>query len=96
MLSYEESNNLMMDMTFRGRVKVACLKFAAYIMDEAGNTPAHNVRMKWAKDTYQMPDTVAQQIQNPTVMDSAVQADGDKITDIALQSAVEGVVNKML
>ena len=96
MLSYEESQALMSDITFRGRVKVACLKYASYIMDEAGTVPAHNTRMKWAAKTFQMPDSVAGEVQPPTVMDAAVQEKGAAITDLALQSAVEGVVNKIM
>lgn len=96
MLTYEESSQLMNDPTFRGRVKVACLKYADYIMNEPGNVTAHNVRMKWAGKAFQMPDSVAQEIQPPTVMDAAVQDKGAAVTDLALQSAVEGVINKMM
>lgn len=95
-MTYTESAALMVDIEFRGRIKVACLTYAKYIMDEAGSTPAHNSRMKWAGQTYQSPDQVAQQVQHPTVMDAAVQADGAAITDSGLQSAVEKVVNQTL
>jgi hypothetical protein len=44
----------------------------------------------------QNPDAIAGQIQPPTVMDPAVQTAGSAVTDIALQAAVEGVVNKIL
>jgi hypothetical protein len=64
--------------------------------------PAHSSRIKWAQNTMNMPDGAAATTTPPTVMDVAVQgagidADGDStITDAALQSAVENVVNKML
>lgn len=95
-MTYEESAALMQDIVFRNRVKVACLKFADYIMAEAQNTPAHNTRMRWATDATRQPDLTAQQIQPPTVMDGAVQAAGAEITDAALQSSVETVVNKLM
>ena len=95
-MTYEESAALMTDITFRGRIKVACLKFASSIMIEATSVPAHNTRLRWAQQTYQQPDQVAQTTQPPTVMDPAVQSAGAEITDLALQGAVEGVVNKVL
>jgi len=95
-MSYEESAALMMDPEFRGRVKVACMKFAAYIMDEAASTPAHSTRIKWAQQAMANPEMVAGQVQPPTVMDAAVQAAGPSIADPALQTAVETTVNKLL
>lgn len=95
-MTYEESATLMTDIVFRNRIKVACLKFADYILVEPQNTPAHNTRSKWASNTFNQPDLAAQQVQPPTVMDPAVQTAGAAITDAALQSAVEGVVNKLL
>lgn len=96
MLTYEESAALMNDMAFRGRVKVGCLKYADYIFNEANTTPAHNTRMRWATTTVQSPDVVAAGIQPPVVMDSAVQEAGAEITDAALQSSIETVINKLL
>ena len=86
----------MTDFAFRGRVKVACLKYADSIMLEPTSTDAHNTRQRWAQNCFQQPDTVAAQTQPPVVMDAAVQLAGDGITDAALQGAVESVVNKML
>jgi hypothetical protein len=95
-LTYEESATLMNDATFRGRVKVSSLHYAAYIMGESNATPAHSTRIKWAQQTYKMPDTVAQQITPSTVMQDAVQTQGAAISDTDLQSAVETVVNQMM
>ena len=95
-MTYEESAALMSDSAFRGRVKVACLKFADYIFNEDTATPAHNTRIKWANNTMQNPEMVAAQVQPTVVMDAAVQAAGADITDEALQSAVEGVINKLM
>ena len=95
-MTYEESDALMRDPAFRGRVKVAALKYAGSIMIEATTTPAHNTRERWAMATYQNPEGTAAQLQPATVMDPAVQAAGADITDDALQAAVEGVVNKMM
>ena len=95
-MTYTESATLMSDPAFRGRIKVAVLKYADSIMNEASTVPAHNTREKWAVSTMQQPDMVAGQIQPPTVMDPAVQQDGAAVTDAGLQAAVEGVVNKLL
>ena len=95
-LTYEQSAALMTDAIFIGRIKVACLKYADFISLEAASVPAHSTRIKWAQQTFLMPDSSAAQVTPATVMDPAVQTDGSAITDTALQSAVENSVNKML
>jgi hypothetical protein len=95
-LTYDQSAALMTDLAFRGRVKVACLKYADSIMIEASSTPAHNTRERWAMSAMQQPEIVAAQIQPSAVMDPAVQESGSAITDVLLQGSVETVVNKML
>jgi len=95
-MTYSAAAALSVDPEFRGRVKISCLKYADSIMIEASSVPAHNSRQKWAITAMQNPDVVAAQIQQPTVMDPAVQAAGAAIEDIALQGAVEAVVNKLL
>lgn len=95
-LSYEASAALMKDPTFVDRVKVACLKFADYILSEATTTPAHNTRVRWAQTATTAPDSIAQSLTPPVVMDGAVQQDGAAITDAALQTTVETVVNKLM
>ena len=95
-LDYTQSDELMKDPVFRGRVKVACLKYADYVHNEAPGSPGHTSRLRWAQQTFQSPDTVAAQIQSPVVMDAAVQTAGAAITDAALQTAVEGVISKFI
>jgi hypothetical protein len=95
-MTYEESAALMIDMTFRGRVKVAVLKYADFIMNESPGVTAHNARVRWAAQTYQQPDRTAQETQPPAVMDSNVQTHGANVTDELLQSAVEATVNKLI
>jgi hypothetical protein len=95
-MTYEESNALMSDPAFKGRVKVACLKYADSILGEDASVPAHSTRLRWAANTFSSPDGTAAQVQPPTVMDAAVQEAGAEITDQALQGSVETVVNKML
>jgi hypothetical protein len=98
----EESNTLMMNVIFRGRIKVEALRFADSILIEAAATPAHNTRVRWANETFRTPDLTAQTLQPGVVMDPAVQTaaidpDGDSaISDAALGGAVQAVVNKML
>jgi len=95
-VTYQESADLMTDATFRGRVKVSVLKFADSILNEEPSVVAHNTRMKWANQAMQNPDMTAMSIQQPTVMDAAVQSAGAQITDNALQSAVEATILKQL
>ena len=95
-LTYAESAALMKDPSFVDRVKVACLKFADFILNEAVTTPGHSSRYRWAQQTTANPDAAAQTTTPPTVMDGAVQADGAAITDAALQVSVESVVNRLL
>ena len=95
-MTYDDSSKLMNDMAFRGRIKVAALKYADSILGEASDIPAHNSRYKWAQQTTQQPDIIAQQLQPPVVMDAAVQSAGSAITDDALQGSVEAVVNKII
>jgi hypothetical protein len=95
-MTYTESAALMIDNDFRGRIKVACLKYATSIMDESSTVPNHNTRMKWAASCFGAPDSTAAQIQPPTVMDAAVQSAGAAIDDASLQGAVETTINKMM
>jgi len=95
-MTYEQSAALMMDLTFRSRIKVACLVFAEYILGEATSTPAHVTRARWATNCFQSPDMTAQQVQPGVVMDGAVQEQGAEISDSALQGAVEITVNKIM
>jgi hypothetical protein len=95
-LDYAGSAALMNDLEFRGRIKVACLKYADFIMLEAASVPAHATRIRWAQNTFLSPDGAAGTVTPAVVMDPAVQAAGATIADPALQSAVENTVNKML
>jgi len=95
-MTYEESAALMNDFEFRGRIKVAALKYADAILIEASNVPAHNSRFRWAQSTYQNPELAATQLHPPVVMDPAVQADGAAIEDLPLQGAVQAVVDKIV
>lgn len=95
-MTYDESSQLMMDSAFGGRIKVAVLKYAAYIQDEATSVPAHSSRLRWAQGAFQNPTMTATQIQPPTVMTPQVQSAGAEVTDANLQTAVESVVSKFL
>ena len=95
-LTYADSDQLMQDLQFRGRIKVAALTYAAYISNEATTVPAHNTRLKWSGECMKGPDFMAQQLQPVVVMDPAVQQDGAAITDQALQAAVEDAINQFI
>lgn len=95
-LTYEQSSELMGDMVFRGRVKVACLTYANYIYGEPATTPGHSSRIKWSQMTMTSPEAAAAQVTPTVVMDPSIQQDGSAVTDAGLQSAVENSINKML
>jgi hypothetical protein len=95
-MTYIESAALMNDFEFRGRIKVAALKYADAIFIESEATPAHNTRQRWATATFQNPEQAAITLHSPVVMDPAVQTAGKDVDDLGLQGAVEGVINKML
>ena len=95
-LTYEESAKLMNDPIFKGRVKVACLKFSNYIMEEPGTTSAHGARSRWATGCINQPDATANTVTPPTVMDTAIQSAGSAVDDATLQSAVEKVINSLI
>ena len=95
-LDYTQSADLMKDPVFINRVKVACLKYADYIQNEGPGTAGHTSRIRWAQQTFSAPESTAQTVTPPVVMDGQVQQDGGAITDAALQTAVEGVVNKFM
>ena len=95
-LDYAASADLMNDQGFRGRVKVASLKYATYIVNEAPSVEAHSARYRWAQATFAQPDMAAANITPMVVMDPSVQQDGAAVSDAALQSAVEAIVNKIL
>jgi hypothetical protein len=95
-MTYEETFQLMRDQIFRGRVSVACAKFATYIADEQPDVPAHPTRYKWAMATLSNPDSATAQVMPTVVWDAAVQQDGAAVTDAALQGAVENAVQKLI
>src|SRR4030095_176328 len=102
-MTYDESGALMLNAPFRARIKVALLKYASYIQDEAPGTAGHSARYRWAQQASLQPEMEASKLQPVVVMDGAVQGatidpdDGDSmIDDAGLQSAVEGVVNKFV
>lgn len=95
-MTYSESANLMNDMTFKGRVKVAALVYADAIVIEATNVPAHSTRLRWAQQCIQNPDQMSNQLTPPVCMDANVKDKGANVDDATLQGAVEAVVNKTI
>ena len=95
-LDYDSSAQLMNDMSFRGRIKVACLHFATYVQGEPPATEAHNTRYTWSQQCVQNPDMMAAKYAPATVMDPNVQSQGDTIDDATLQTAVETAIQNFL
>ena len=86
----------MHDPVFVGRIKVACLNFAAYIYNEAPATPGHTSRLRWSSNTMAGPEGAANAVAPMVTMDPNVQAQGADISDPDLQTAVENAVNKII
>jgi hypothetical protein len=96
-MTYTETYELTKDPVFRGRVSTACVHYADFVMLEAPNTPAHNVRFRWAQQTLVGPEASVNRVIATVCNDTAVQdAGGSAITDTALQAAVETSINKIL
>ena len=95
-MTYKEQNDLMTDLVFQGRIKVAVLKYATSILDEEPTVTAHTTRLKWATNAAQNPQVVSQTLQPNVVMDANVQTAGSAITDELLQGSVEATVNKLM
>jgi hypothetical protein len=95
-LTYQDTSDLMKDVVFRGRVTVACTKFARYITDEQPNVAGHPTRYKWAQQTLIAPEVAANLVIPTVVWDVTVQAEGTEISDAALQTAVEAAVQKLM
>lgn len=92
-MTYEESDALIKDVPFRGRIKVSALKYAGVLLIQPIGTEAINTKRAWARNTQVQPDIVAAALQPSVVMDPTVQAAGAAISDAALQSVVETQVN---
>jgi len=95
-LSYQQSNYLMSNLNFQGRVKVSCLMYAQTIALEPTSTPAHNTRLRWANSVYQNPMQVATQITPPVVTNPNVQQEGSAISDEGLQAVVQVEVDSLM
>jgi len=92
-MTFEESAQLMNDPTFRGRVKVAALTYAQYILQSG---PLGNSRFQWAQRTMQTPDQTAQTLVPAVVMNVNVQQNGANTDDPNLQAAVQVVAEIMI
>lgn len=95
-MTYDAAATLMQDFGFRGRIKVAALKYADAILAEPVTTIAHTSRLKWALGCEQNADMVAMQLQSLAVLNPAVQEAGAAVTDEALQSVIESVAFRLM
>jgi len=95
-IDYKTASDLMHDADFNGRTRIACLTYAAYIVDEATDVPAHTTRLKWAQNTFAASENAVNEIMPILIMDDKVKTSGAAITDSDLQSAVETSVNKTI
>lgn len=84
----------MNDPAFRGKVKVAMLRYTDTILIEPDSTMGHTSRVRWAQQAMQQPEIWVSQLQPSVVMDPAIQESGAAATDAQLQAATEAVINK--
>ena len=95
-MTYLEAAALARDIEFQGRVKIAALTFAAFVLLEAPDTPGHIARLRWALLAIEQPDFQASRLQPLVVIDPAVSAAGAAIADAELQSVVEVVISRTM
>ena len=89
-LSLADSAILMMDSTFRGRVKVAALKYAQYLQLQPSLS---NSKSNWIRSTISSPDQTAATLTPAVVMNPNVQGPGADVDDANLSAAVQAVAD---
>lgn len=89
-LSLEQSSQLMNNPAFRGRVKIAAMKFALLILQGAGQSQA---RLKWAQNTIGNPELSGANAMGVVTVQSQVQTAGSEITDEQLDAATVGGIS---
>ena len=95
-MTFEESNAMMQDQAFIGKVKVSVINYSTYIINEAPSTPGHAPRYRWAQAAMRDPDMNARSLVPSVVMDGEIQTAGAAAADNVIQSAVERVVNRFM
>ena len=95
-LTFEESSQLMNNVAFRGRVKVACLGLARNWIAQPTPGQGMNARIRWAQACVQNPEMTAQNTTPTTVMQDAVQSQGADVDDSTLAFSVGQAVDSML
>jgi hypothetical protein len=102
-IDYDQAGALQSNLPFGLRVKVATVKFANYIANEAPNVPQHAARWRWASNTLNDLDGTARKLQQNVVMQQSIldadidATDGDStVDDATLQTAVETVANQFI
>ena len=93
MLTLAESAALMLDPQFRGRVKVAAMKYADALLLQSGLSVS---RTQWAQRTMQQPDQTAQQLVSGVVINVNVQNAGADVSDPDLTATVQVVADRMM
>jgi len=95
MAAYTELYDLFNDSALRNKVTVACLVAAETIRNEDGATENHANRLLWAKQAWQSPKSVGEQMLMATLAgnkDLTVQQITGA-TDAAIQTKVDAAVN---
>jgi hypothetical protein len=97
-MSNEESSQLMTNLDFRGKIKVAIQKLVYKLQNETPPPMPGRAVQNWARDASMGTgaDQAAMQLQPGVVMHPAVQEHGAAIDDGNLQFAVEKTVERLI
>jgi hypothetical protein len=97
MATYTEIITLSKDAGFLGRLEVAVVKYAEFIVGEAANVDYHAVRIGWANTVFESgAASFVSRIALPVANDSVIQDNIDDYTDAQLQAAAEVRINRIM
>jgi hypothetical protein len=97
MATYAEIITLSRDAAFLGKLEVAVVKYAEYILNEAANVDYHTVRARWADSVVTSgAGGVVSRIALPVALDSVIQDNLNTYTDAQLQAAAEVRIQRIM
>jgi hypothetical protein len=89
-----DNYNLAVNATLRNRIAAAVAKASFDVLNEDPGTAYHAERVVWAKASLKDPVTVTDQMAWTVVQDTTIQSHGLDSTDIEIQNAVNGNINR--
>lgn len=97
MANYQQIFDLSKDAAFVGKLQVAVIKYAEYLLGEDPTTAYHVIRIRWADNIVRngVENTVTK-IALAVAFDGTIQAHLSDYTDDQLQSATEVRINRIM